>query len=157
MYHVTERQWPEEIELKPMRTSDIPGCGRDEEEPDTARICVAPTIAGCFTAICQNLCHCGDTYYIYRTRKKFLGCKARQVIDAHITGERWLLWPATFVRVGEVGPSYFAELGDAIDADKKVPYVTAGNPDHLGAQERVHDHIQRVMAPIIEEIETAEV
>jgi len=77
-YHVTpKKNWKSRMTLFPRSTDECEE--RPVEEPDLARICVAPTIEQCLVAICVNS---WSSYKIYRTVRKVttlktLGCLGR--------------------------------------------------------------------------------
>lgn len=65
--------------------------GMSDDEPNTKRICVAPTAAHCMSAI--DVCYKIDSsrkLYIYRTRRKVKARVPYSVYDSHITQEHWL-------------------------------------------------------------------
>lgn len=76
------------------------GCSQDE--PDTKRICVAPTAAHCMSAI-----DVGSNYragsdgkvYVYRTRRQVKARVPYNVYDSHITQEHWLHTSTRFTLV----------------------------------------------------------
>lgn len=91
-YHITENnRWKKEIVLKPRSPWLM-----DHREPDDPRICVAPTITGCISAL--NSANLESRMFVYRTKRKVQTHKPHRVPDAHITGERWILKPCRFVK-----------------------------------------------------------
>jgi hypothetical protein len=94
-YHVTDNSnWANEIRLKPRITSRC-----DQNEPEVFRICVCPTVVGCFMAACYT-----EGYHrVYRTKRKVSSVKPYDVYDAEVTGERWLLEPTDFVLIHDFG------------------------------------------------------
>lgn len=90
-YHVTTNDcWDHSVWLKPRITNRA-----DCDEPTVPRICVCPTVAGCFIAACYT-----EGYKrVYRTRRKVWAVEPYNVYDAKITGEMWLLEPTEFVQV----------------------------------------------------------
>lgn len=93
-YHVSTTLKRKKIHLIPWDESK--STNRSGDEPEGARICVAPTIEQCITAIPYYM----DTLYIYKTENMVLPRKAIGVYDAHITDEGWLEEPTTFVKIG---------------------------------------------------------
>ncbi len=69
-----------------------PPLTRSEKEPDTPRLCACPTIAPCFAATLLR----GDVF-VYRTAQPTGSVKPRDVWDAGLTGERWLIPPVRMV------------------------------------------------------------
>lgn len=121
-YHLTDKPWSFRILLSPRSE----GCNRDFDEPNTPRICVSPSVEQCMVAIyiCPD-----DIFYVYRTEDKIKGTKepTKMIADAHITGERWIIKPTWFVRVGTLTMDKRIRNGlcDGInfllgDSDKKV-------------------------------------
>lgn len=83
-----------------------PPVHRSENEPITPRICVAPSVIQCFTAVMFPR---GTTVNVYRTcerRKAYFA--QREIWDAVITDEHWLWPPVAFELVGKV-PSVLSE------------------------------------------------
>lgn len=64
------------------------------DEPDTPRICVAPTVAHCLSSI-----YVDDRRHIYRTKRKEKAVYPYNVIDSCVTKEKWLLKPTKFIKV----------------------------------------------------------
>lgn len=94
-YHITDENWGNHIVLNPRKDGD----NRDPKEPLTSRICVCPTIEGCLIAIyLQDM----RTINVYRTEKEVLAENPYQVLDAHITGEKWLTKPTKFIYIGNL-------------------------------------------------------
>ena len=106
-YHVTQAaDWGKEIRLKPRNF----GRNRAPEEPQTARICVGPSVAHCLTALGSSL-YISTPIHIYRTKYRVTAVKPNHVEDARITKEMWLLRPIRFVHVGTLD----AERVDALN------------------------------------------
>ncbi len=61
-------------------------------EPNTPRLCVCPAVPNCFAAA-MLVGLTGRAAHVYRTEKKVKGITPRDVWDAAITGERWLIPP----------------------------------------------------------------
>lgn len=89
------------------------GFNRCSCEPNIARICVAPSIAHCFTAV--PYCT-GDTYNVYRTKQKVKADKPHDVFDANVTREEWLHVPTAFVKLGIIN-------FEMIEMDKNIERV----------------------------------
>ncbi len=91
-----------EVTLKPRDYGD----NRAQEEPDDARICVAPSVPHCLIALGTLATEYGDNLFIYRTKNKVVGKPSYNVPDAHITKERWLTRQTKFVLTSKVAVSY---------------------------------------------------
>ncbi len=121
-YHVTPRSLGKSYTFKP---KDIMGC--DYREPDIKRVCVAPTISGCFAAI-----HTGyGNYNVYRTKRKVKAYITYNVADVGVTREKWLLSPTEFIKVGTIS-SYFTD---------NFPQSTRGDEESLDCQKIEKDEI----------------
>ena len=94
-YHVSSTLSDKKVYLKPWDNSK--GFNRTNNEPDVPRICVAPSVEHCLTAIPY---YPGDKYVIYRTARKIKATQAHGVFDASVTKEGWIEKPCMFVRVG---------------------------------------------------------
>lgn len=68
-------------------------------EPRTPRLCVAPSVPGCFAA---RLFDQNQPVWVYRTVRPHRGNGPVGVWDAPLTGERWLVPPVELDRVGVV-------------------------------------------------------
>lgn len=93
-YHVTtDYRGPEFFsELRLPRHSSL-------NEAKTPRLCVCPTIAGCFAArMFEFHKHC----FVYKTEKPYRGVKPRNVWDQLITRERWIVEPVRMVHVANI-------------------------------------------------------
>lgn len=75
---------------------EVNSTNRSITEPPGPRICVAPTIEQCITAIPYWM----ETLRIYRTEQKVLAKKALDVFDSDITDEGWLVEPTVFIKLG---------------------------------------------------------
>lgn len=107
-FHVTNRQdWGKEIVLFPLGNDDSDN--RCYREPNIPRICVAPTVAGCVSAVCPILSASSRDALIYRTKYKVVGHPPKRITDSHITGEEWLLEPTEFILVDSI-PSGVIEM-----------------------------------------------
>jgi len=76
---------------------EIKGFNRSGDEPSGKRICVAPSVEQCITAIPYYL---GTILTIYRTKSPVKAKKAKGVFDVKITQEGWIQIPTSFVKVG---------------------------------------------------------
>ena|SRR6185503_7268641 len=73
------------------------GFNRSDTEPEGKRICVAPSIEQCITAIPYHL---GAICSIYRTKSQVKAKKAKNVFDRKITQEGWIQKPTNFIKIG---------------------------------------------------------
>jgi hypothetical protein len=96
-YHVSTTLNKPRLKLIPWDNSK--GFNRAANEPDVARICVAPTIEQCITAIPYVD---WETYNIYRTEKPVAASPPSDVFDSNITQEGWIKVPTVFVKVGKL-------------------------------------------------------
>lgn len=78
-----------------------------KSEPRTPRLCVAPFVPDCFVAA---LFEAPAPVHVYRTAKKYSGIKPRDVHDAPLTGERWLIPPVVLERVGTIDRATVADV-----------------------------------------------
>lgn len=79
------------------------------EDVSIPRVCFSPTIKGCLSAL-QDI---GTEYYVYtpvNQKLKGYSCKTH-VIDAIITGERWIKKPVQVKKVGKI-KSVFIGIGE---------------------------------------------
>lgn len=77
-----------------------------DSEPDTPRLCVCRTVAGCFAA---RLFAKTDVY-VYKTAIKRSGIKPVRVFDSLITGERWIIPPVEMVFVRKIPAELVADM-----------------------------------------------
>jgi hypothetical protein len=70
---------------------------RSDDEPEGKRICVAPTIEQCITAIPYML---GTIVTIYKTKTPILANPPEGIFDAKVTEEGWIQRSATFKKIG---------------------------------------------------------
>ena len=71
---------------------------RSGTEPTGRRICVAPSIEQCITALPYFE---GETYWVYRTAKRIAACKPEDIFDSNVTKEGWIQNPTDFVKIGK--------------------------------------------------------
>lgn len=91
-YHVTLQDWPAKIRLRPR----LSGENRSPSEPNIKRICVAPTMAQCIVALDRTMLN--GPIKFYRTREKVIVSEPYGISDVHITNEKWLTKPTTFIK-----------------------------------------------------------
>lgn len=94
-YHVSTTLKNKHVHLTPW--DEDSGSNRGGMEPSGKRICVAPTIEQCLTAIPYYL---GSVCNIYRTKTQVNAEKPYDVFDSNITHEGWLHSPTSFIKVG---------------------------------------------------------
>lgn len=89
LYHCTSRDWGLFLPVK-NQSPRFPARG----EPDTPRLCVADSIAGCFASRLYNP---RRPLFVYRTRRAMSGISPIGVWDSELTGERWLRPPTILI------------------------------------------------------------
>lgn len=93
-------------------------------EPPGKRICVAPTIEQCLTALpyCE-----GSEYTVYRTVKRLKAMKPVNVFDSKVTQEGWLQKPTEFIKLGRI----FVGDVNAHNEDRQFIIEQAASTDSL--------------------------
>lgn len=94
-YHISTTLGDKHITLIPW--DEDSSSNRGGLEPLGKRICVAPTIEQCITAIPYYL---GSVCNIYRTKSKIKADAPNNVFDSKITHEGWLYDPTSFIKIG---------------------------------------------------------
>jgi len=94
-YHVSTTLGKKHEYLTPW--GEKKGFNRSGDEPDGDRICVAPTIEQCLTAIPYYL---GTVCTVYKTKSPVFATKPHGIFDAKVTEEGWIQTPTAFVKVG---------------------------------------------------------
>ena len=107
-YHVSNTLTRKQHKLIPWNNSQ--GMNRSDDEPDGKRICVAPSVAHCLTAVPYCL---SEFYVVYRTKEPIKAHKAHGVFDAEITQEGWIKRPTVFVKIGTLDLDD-VEIGEGI-------------------------------------------
>ncbi len=100
-YHLTSRKLGLEVSLHPLTLSELTSIGnlkinRAEEEPDVKKICVAPAIPNCLSALPLD----DRRLYVLRTKNKVKAAIPWGVADQRITQERWIVRCTKFIRIG---------------------------------------------------------
>jgi hypothetical protein len=104
LFHLTvSKKWGDKKKIEPR----LKGRNRAFGEPEISRICVSPDITGCLLAIPYTD---RQTYYIYRTYKKVRAYYPYEVEDSHITKEKWITVPTTFVKIGKISSGLIKKL-----------------------------------------------
>lgn len=102
MRHRYRKQYHYHVSAKRLDYLDVkralPMCP-SQNEPDVPRLCVCPSVPGCFAA---RVFTKRKDLYVYRTLKKTKGIKPYRVWDAVITGERWLIPPMRLERIATI-------------------------------------------------------
>lgn len=96
-YHISTNLKKKVIDLIPLNSYHKDIVNRPLSEPSDARICVAPSVEHCITAL--PYCY-GDIYNIYRTQNEVIANPPRNVHDSDVTLEGWIQEPTTFVKIG---------------------------------------------------------
>lgn len=96
-YFVSSCDFGDKMTLKP-RTPYY----KASTEPDTKRICVAPSAAHCMSALPLGN---EDEVFVYRTVREVTGRTPHGVTDTDITQEHWLTTPTRFVKVDKLSIS----------------------------------------------------
>lgn len=109
-YHVSTTIKENELTLFPREDGD----NRSGYEPPGKRICVAPTVEQCITAIPYCL---SEECNIYRTKNKVRASAPEDVFDMNITDEGWLEIPTRFVKVGTLN---FEDIEEGLDVESVV-------------------------------------
>lgn len=81
----------------------IRGENRSDSEPRVARICVAPSIEHCLTAVPYS----NYKFNVYRTLRKVRAKPAMEIIDAGVTKEHWITKRVNWIQVGMIDLSEF--------------------------------------------------
>lgn len=96
-YHISTTLKRKQVRLIPW--DNYQGFNRAWSEPNDKRICVAPTVAHCLTAV--PYCP-GNKYEIYRTKTPVKANPPTDIFDAKVTLEGWLQTPTVFVKIGSL-------------------------------------------------------
>lgn len=124
-YHVSTTLFGNEETLTPWGTGK--GFNRSYNEPLGDRICVAPSIEQCITAIPYTL---AAHLIIYRTKDKVLAAPPADVFDMFITEEGWIQNTTTFVKIGELDFDYIEK---ALKVENVKPEgASVGKPAYSG-------------------------
>lgn len=99
-YFVTGNYFGDKVRLFP-RLPHTAG----PDEPKLKRICVAPTIAHCLSAVVMY----DRVANIYRTERRVKATRCWDVGDSEITKEHWLFRPINFELVGSIDISHVAD------------------------------------------------
>lgn len=116
-YHISSTLTRKKYHIVPWENDD----NRSGDEPPGKRICVSPSIAHCLTAIPYGLT---GFYRIYRTKSRVKAEKPKGIFDAHITKERWLQKPTTFIRIGGID---LEEIEQGENVDNVIPEAASSN------------------------------
>lgn len=111
-YHVSSTLRKKKETLVPWGSQKA--VNRDPTEPPGKRICVAPSIEQCITALPYNY---GSIITIYRTQEKLKADMPYDVFDAEVTNEGWLTIPTTFVKLGTL---HFDDVEKFLDVEHVI-------------------------------------
>lgn len=111
-YHVTTKDMSDMVKMKHLDH----GTQRDEDEPIIARICVAPDIPHCLSAIpIFPLAH-----YIYRTEEEVKAWHPCGVADVWVTKEMWLRRPTVFKKIGTIQRNVMVIMSDLTTSESTL-------------------------------------
>ena len=131
-YHISKKDLGAKVKLLPLDSNDPRTVDRGGSEPDVSRICVAPTIAGCLGAILL----CPKKHYIYRTVKQKLAKNPYGVADAKNTGEKWLIKPTVFIKIGIISYNTMIQIMNQKENDGFCFYTGEASASDLIAQSK---------------------
>jgi hypothetical protein len=117
-YHLSNTLKDDNVHLSPWGNDK--GFNRDPREPNVERICVAPSIAHCLTAIPYLL---GETFNVYKTKERVKANAPYDVYDANITKEGWLQTKTEFVKIGVLDFKI-------IEMDRDIEHVIPESASH---------------------------
>ena len=120
-YHISTTLNQKLVYLAPRDNSR--SFNRGSSEPNDKRICVAPSIEHCLTAVPYMP---GEKYFIYRTIRKTKATAPTGIFDAHITLEGWIQTPMMFERIGTISLYDFAEAEDV-----NIPEESASGTNYI--------------------------
>lgn len=100
-YHVSHDWTKKEILVQPRVVDRV-----EDDEPDTPRICVCPTVAQCIVAIGDYTL--GERFTVYECQGEAV--PAVGVFDSALTDEHWLLTPTLFRKVYSFKASEIAQF-----------------------------------------------
>lgn len=126
-YHLSSNLTEKEINLLPWGNDK--GFNRSGLEPDGERICVAPSIEQCITAIPYWY---SSWYNIYKTKNKVIAekPKTKKIFDSHITDEGWIKIPTTFIKMGSIN---FEDVEKGLGKENVIrEAASVGEPRYSG-------------------------
>ena len=124
-YHVSTTLKQKYVTLVPW--DEDKGFNRGGSEPLGKRICVAPTIEQCITAVPYVL---ETSFNIYRTKSPIIADHSKGVFDSKVTNEGWLHKPAKFVKIGRLK---FADIERGLNVDSVIETSAgSGLPQEAG-------------------------
>lgn len=152
LYHITEQRWPDSIELCPRGN----GMNRGADEPLDLRICVCPTVRGCFAALGQIIAGLkltnGEMLFSKKPVSVYVMAspdatieKPYNVYDSDITGELWVTSPALFLKVYEFGVSEVPNYGftSYLDPERQIEYMQKAR--YFDMLNKIEDTAQSVL------------
>jgi hypothetical protein len=97
LYFITDKY----MGKKPTLTPRVPRNRAVGEDETTERICVAPTLAGCYLGVFDGVQFAIPAMHVYVCEVDY-SIPAGEVPDKKITGERWLCQPTQFKHLGKM-------------------------------------------------------
>lgn len=107
LYHCTYEYWGDKVTLSPRYIKSA-----EWTEPDIKRICTAPHVLGCMVA---TTIFPRQRVYVTATPQAYH--EPRDVYDAHITDEKWLLRQTKFKLACDINERDYCKLHDFIIAN----------------------------------------
>lgn len=106
LYHLSDKY----LGKRPTLVPRVP-VNRDSTEPDTPRICVAPTLVGCYKSLIalMDLANRFPAMHVYCAESD-KSVPAKKVYDARVTQERWLLEATQFQHLGKMPRIWLQDL-----------------------------------------------
>jgi hypothetical protein len=118
-YHISTTLKYKYVKLIPW--SEKKAVNRSSSEPNGRRICVAPSIEQCITAIPY---YPEEIFSIYRTQKRVDAEPAIDIFDSNVTQEGWLHTPTEFMKIGILK---FKNIEEKLDIDQVIDESASGD------------------------------
>jgi len=125
-YHVSTTLTKKKEKLIPWGTDK--GFNRGGDEPEGKRICVAPSIEQCITAVPYAL---STEFTIYRTKDKVKAKQAENIFDIYVTNEGWIQVPTEFVKIGILD---FETVEQKMNVENVIPEAASRGHAHYSGK-----------------------
>lgn len=143
MLHISRQDHGDKVKFLPRKPHSA-----HDSEPDTPRICVSPSLAGCLVAGVIPMYRDYTVIYVYQTKSPVVSTEG--VFDQKATEEHWILQPAIFEKIGEFTLGEIPKVWrmKMEELFQNFPYTAEVEKKHLQLKQELEQWLQE--NPVLE-------
>lgn len=145
-FHLTQEDFGLEVRFEPRNPATA-----GSYEPDTPRVCVTNTVEGALVAL-GHIIEINKPVYVYEAIGDFDVVEAKGVVDAEVTGEKWILSPVVFKRDSMLEPlEELLSFATLQDFENLLPGATWSVPYQTKVRKKLEEELRYTLSPAMAE------